>query len=336
MNGITIRPAVELSCPITTIDRYRLAADAAKAAARTMTVAEYAARYATIREIVSGTARQYALTAALFERWAGRPVLLTELDELFVSTWLRDYASTVNPKTARTKLNQLLALWRAAADEYLCDPPRRRVRVARVPWVPREAWTVDEVRTLLSAAADLPRLHPCGLRRSEWWPLAIRLAWDTALRWGDLVTLRAADISGDLFCVCQRKTGRPKGGRLNPSTVAAIEASLRACPREVIVPWSATSQTFTAQVRRLVAKAGIRSGSWKRLRRASGSNVESKDPGRGMAARQLGHAPGSKIPELHYIDPFIVEAAAAIVTPDDLGQPAAGCHSGRFCHGNQP
>ena len=50
MNGITIRPAVKLSCPVTTIDRYRLAADAAKDTARTMTVSEYAARYATIRE----------------------------------------------------------------------------------------------------------------------------------------------------------------------------------------------------------------------------------------------------------------------------------------------
>jgi hypothetical protein len=27
------------------------------------------------------------------------------------------------------------------------------------------------------------RWHPCGIRRSAWWDLAIRVAWDAGLRW---------------------------------------------------------------------------------------------------------------------------------------------------------
>ena len=328
MNGITIRPAVELSRPITTIDRYRLAADATKDTARTMTVSEYAARYATIREIVSGTARQYVITAAIFERWAGRPVLLTELEELLVSAWLRDYAVDHAPDTVRSKRNGLLALWRAAAEEYLCEPPSRRVRTARTPWTPREAWTVDEVRQLLAAASTLPRWHSCGLRRRDWWPLAIRLAWDTALRWGDLVRLRVDHLDGDRFAICQSKTGRPSSGRLNASTVAAIEESLSACPRAVLVPWPRSHETFTDQVRRLVAKSGVSPGSWKWLRRGSGSNVEGKSPGRGMAARVLGHSPTSRIAEINYIVPSIVAASAPTIQPDDL-EVATAPESGR-------
>jgi integrase len=268
------------------------------------TVADYAERYGSAAGIRDNSARQYAITAALFERWAGRPVLLEELNEQTVGRWLRDYGQAVAPTTVRSKRNQLIALWRAAADEHLCEPPRRRVRIAKVPWVPRQAWTVDEVRRLLAAAGRLKRRHRCGLPRSEWFDLAIRL--------------RFSDITGDRWCKVQSKTGRPASGRLAPGTVAAIAASRARLPRDVVCPWPATQNAFTGQVRRLVRLADIRPGTWKWIRRGAASNVEGKAPGAGMAARQLGHAPGSKVAELNYLDPAVVATGAPAVHPDDL------------------
>jgi len=86
----------------------------------------------------------------------------------------------------------------------------------------------------------------------------------------------------------------------------------------VAVPWEASQQTFMDQVRRLVAEAGIRQGTWKWLRRAGACDVEIQSPGRGQAARHLGHAPGSKIAEIHYIDPAVVWSEVDAIAPRDL------------------
>ncbi|MEI6239608.1 MAG: tyrosine-type recombinase/integrase [Planctomycetia bacterium] len=186
--------------------------------------------------------------------------------------------------------------------------------------MPRECWTLEEVRKLVAACRSLPRMHPCGLRRSVWWGLAVRVAWDTGLRWGDMVRLRVDEIRGDLVIVGQRKTRRPVCGRLAPSTVAALRESLDACPRQLVAPWTASHETFNAQVRRLVAKAGIRAGTWKWLRRAGATDVEIQAPGRGMSSRHLGHAPGSRIAEIHYLDPAIIAAGVPMVSPREIGK----------------
>jgi integrase len=284
-----------------------------------MTVAQFVTIYATTRDVEVETVRQYRIVAELFDRWAGGPIHLDELDELVVSAWLRDYAASgVKPATVRSKRNSVLALWRAAADEYFCDPPTRRVRTSRVPWTPPEAWTLAEVRRLVAATGQLRGRHPCGLRRSEWFDLAIRVAWDTGLRWGDLVALRVDDIRGDTVIVAQRKTRRPHCGRIRASTRAVLDTSLESCPREVVCPWPSSGETFRAQVRRLVDKAGIRPGTWKWLRRGGASDVELQAPGRGFAAKHLGHAPGSRIAEVHYIAPAIVAAGLEQLAPRDL------------------
>ena len=153
------------------------------------TLGAYARQYGLLRDLRPETLRQYAMAADLYERWAGGPVRLDEMDEDSVSAWLRDYSATVEPNTVRSKKNQVLALWRAAADERLCEPPTRRVRSVKVPWRPPTAWDHAEVEQLLAACRGLKRWHRCGLRRSDWFDLAVRVAWDTGLRWGDLICL---------------------------------------------------------------------------------------------------------------------------------------------------
>lgn len=247
--------------------------------------------YALLRDVRPETLRQYQIVADLFERWAGGPVLLEQLDETSVSAWLRDYAATAKPATVRSKKAQILALWRAAADDGLApEPTARRVRRVRVPAQVVTAWTRDEVEQLLRAAAGLPRRHRSGMSRAAWWDLAIRVAWDSGLRWGDLVALRVDAIRPDGTCtVVQSKTGRPTTFRLSQATLEALAATLRDCPRALACPWPASHETFNAQARRLVARAGIRPGTWKWIRRGSGTDVEAQADGAGC--RHLGNTP---------------------------------------------
>jgi integrase len=260
--------------------------------------------YTLRRDIKPGTLRQYVIVADLVERWAGRPVRLDELDERSVSEWLRDYSAKVAPHTVRGKKSMLLALWRAAADDGLCEEPSaRRVRRVRVPEQVITAWTKAEVEQLLATASTLKRRHRCGLPRSQWWDLAIRVAWDSGLRWGDLVTLRVDAIAHDGSCsLSQSKTGKVSSFRLSATTMEALSDSLKSCPRKLICPWPASGETFRDQVGRLVARAGIRGGTWKWIRRGSGTDVELQAEGAGH--RHLGNTPA--VFRASYEDPAIV------------------------------
>lgn len=281
------------------------------------TLVEYARDYGLLRDVKPGTLRQYQIVAGLFTAWAGHEVRLDELDEDSVSAWLRDYATQAAPATVRSKRATILALWRAAADDRLCEPPTRRVRAQRrsAPRPVVEAWTIEEVEQLLAACQGLPRRHRCGLPRSVWWDLAIRVAWDSGLRWGDLIALQVASIRPDgSATVIQAKTGRAVSFRLSASTLAILRATLAACPRQLVCPWPASHESFNQQVRLLVKKAGIRPGTWKWLRRSSGSYVERDHPGAGPV--HLGHAPGSRIFANHYAAPAIV--SPSLPMPQEL------------------
>lgn len=270
------------------------------------TLVAFARDYGLLREVSPGAVRQLIIAAELFERWAGGPVRLDELDERSVSLWLRELAETRSPATVRSKRVAILCLWRAAADEDLCYPPRRRVRSARVPQEPVDCWTVEEVRAIREACRGLKRWHPCGLRRSAWWELAVMVAWDTALRRGDQFRLRVASIEpSGAAIITQHKTRRSQPIRLSDKTLAFLRRTLVEAPRELVTPWPASEQTFAKQFSLLVAKAGVRSGCWKWLRRASITDCEAQKAGAG--GPQGGHAPGSRITALSYVNPRIVQ-----------------------------
>lgn len=290
------------------------------------TVSEYAANYNLLRDVKAETIRQYTITARLFETWAGGPVQLRDLDEQSVSAWLRDYAATgVEPETVRSKKVGLLALWRAAADDGLCEPPTRRIRSVRCPYKPPTCWTWEEVSTLLSACQELKRWHKTGLRRSAWFDLAIRISWDTGLRQGDQWRLPVSDVRPDgRVNLVQSKTGRPVACQLAPSTIEALCLSLELAPRQLVTPWLSSHETFDDQFKRLVTRAGIRPGTWKWLRRASATDVELQRPG--AASVHLGHVPGSRIAERSYIDPAHFSGSA--IAPRELASYVLGNRSG--------
>lgn len=272
---------------------------------RASTISEYAEQYSVFHDIRENTLAQYRLAAKKFEQWFGGPVPLRALTEELLSEFLRDYANSVKPHTVKSKKVQLLAMWRAAADEGLCDPPVRKVRSVRVPRLLVQAWTQEEVEQLLEACRFLKRQHICGLPRSVWWDLAIRVAWDTGLRAGDQFRLRAADIRPNgHVAIVQSKTGWVARSVLSGPTMEAIAFSMQIASRPLVTPWFHSYRTFCQQFQGLIREAGVRRGSWKWLRRSSGTNCEAQMEG--GARMQLGHMPGSRVADESYIDQAIV------------------------------
>ena len=281
-----------------------------------LSLGEYVSEYTLLRDVRPETLRQYAIVARLYEAWAGGPVQLAELDEASASAWLRDYAASgVSPQTVRSKKCGLLALWRAAADQGLCEPPTRRIRAVRCPWRPPVAWDWEEVSKLLETCQKLPRWHKCGMRRSAWFDLAVRVAWDSGLRRGDQLALPVSAVRADgTVAISQSKTGRPVVFRLAPSTMEALTRSLEVAPRELVTPWPCSHETLDDQFGRLVAKSGIRPGTWKWIRKSSATDVEVQCPRAGSV--HLGHVPGSRIAERSYLDPAIL--GRTVTTPREL------------------
>jgi integrase len=285
------------------------------------TLGQFARDYGVFRAVEANTLHQLRVVADLYERWAGGPVRVDELDDRSVALWLRELATTRAPATVRSKRSQILVLWRAAAEEGLCDGPSRRIRVAPVPYRNPTAWTVAEVEAIQAAAATVKGTHACGMPRAAWWVLAIRLAWATGLRWGDLVKLEVAAVQGDgRVAVLQHKTRRLVIRQIDDETVRMLQQSIAECPRALAVPWPSSGETFRQQFRRLVKLAKVRPGTWKWIRRAGITDAEARRPGAG--AEHAGHAPGSPITARHYLDRTLLGLDAA--GPSALRSPTGG------------
>jgi len=280
------------------------------------TISEFIDRYELERELASGTVSQYRWAAKSIEKFARstkpfseNPFTIGGLCDEIVNRWLKFLSEKNSPATVRCRRNHLLALWREAAAQGIAAWPQR-VRRVGIPRIAPLAWNVDEVRGLLAATRCLYGTYQSinGIHRSQFWNLAIRLAWDTGLRQGDVLRIRFGDISpSGLVVVTQNKTGQLAIRQLKPSTMLAIE--LLNYQTGYVAPWPYTRNWFQNQFGLIVQAAKMR-GSFKKLRKSASSNVESKQRGRGIEL--LGHAPGSKIGPIHYFDP-------RIIMPDTVG-----------------
>jgi integrase len=271
--------------------------------------------YASERSLRFESKRQFEISVELFLQFVKKDFFVDQFNENLLSDFVRHYSRKVSPTTARNKRTALLALWRSASDAGHCSPPSRRVQSVRVQHQPVQAWRVDQVREIIHQCRQLKRNHTCGLRRFDWWEVAVRVAWDSGLRWGDQMQLNVSAITADGgTSIVQSKTNRVVYFRLSESTLAVLHRTLEECPRALVTPWDCSQQSFNDQFRRIVRNSGVQAGTWKWLRRGSATDVESNHPGCGAA--HLGHVPGSPIAERHYFDQTILQRDS--VSPTDL------------------
>lgn len=96
-------------------------------------------------------------------------------------------------------------------------------------------------------------------RRRLWWEAFNRVAWETGLRQGDLLSLewRQLDDDGTLHAV-QLKDGMEVSLKLSPETVAAVRALRRPDDRLV---FTSTGRSVPAEWKSLLQRAGVGHGS---------------------------------------------------------------------------
>jgi hypothetical protein len=214
------------------------------------------------------------------------------LSEEAINSFLESLVE-IAPRTVVSYRQSFLALWRAAADEDLAPYPNaRRIRRPKLPPLVVECYTVSEVNRLVKAARQLvgrvPRSH---VKRRDYWPALIMAAWDSGLRRGDLWRLNASKIRRDGMVVqVQHKTQKLIVCQFRPETMRAIRAAGNS------LAWTADNRTFSEHFTRIVEASGVRRGTFKWVRRASGSYVERAQPGAGC--KHLGNTP--QVFDAHY------------------------------------
>lgn len=258
-----------------------------------LTLSDFARRYGAARHVTQTYIDTLIRRAAALELHAGEKSLAGCLAESPINSFLRSLVR--RPATIRSYRTDIISLWHGAADLDLVPyPVLRRIYCPPVPAPLVECYSIDEVRALLTTAAKTVGAYPNGVLKRRYWPAAIRLAWDSGLRRGDCWEFRMAAVRPDGTArVVQHKTGQVVTLRLRPSTVAA----LREIGGNQPLKWTLNASFFGRHFKRLTEASGVGRGSFKFLRRSSGSYVELAQPGAGH--KHLGHA-DAKVFSRHY------------------------------------
>jgi integrase len=273
---------------------------------------EFLNRYAREHDITACTRESYRIAVQRYEGWItnhidelnGLPELKTlkltkyrdkpipmsvSLNREVLNCFLQSLGELGRAKhTIASYRRQILVLWRDAYDVDLCKDGPKRIREIRAPETPKDVWTPEEVTGLIDACSCLKgRYRSTRIRKSAYYESIIRAAWDSSLRLGDLLLLRLDKVATRLDLE-QHKTGRMVDIQFQPETLDAIDDTLDMWTpsRSLVWPLWARRERFYAQMRKIVAEAGL-SGTFKKLRRSSVTDVERQG---GPGWEQAGHS----------------------------------------------
>ena len=204
---------------------------------------------------------------------------------------------------ATTKSNirrELLTLWRYAYEEGMTEAMPVRITRIRPKHSPPQAWSSSDLSRILNAAKEDEFFigGRSGLRVCDVLPVWIGIAYDSGLRFGDVLSLQASNFRNGCVCVTASKTGKPLVRRLSDRTDEAVVELLAKSEDGSLFAWAITRRRACKMWRAFLNRHGF-TGSSKWLRRSCATYVERQQPG--AATRYLQHSHPMLAPK-HYLD----------------------------------
>ena len=214
--------------------------------------------YLLARELKPSSERWYRAVAGIFQRQCG------ELTAENVSRFLVSLQSAGRSSDYRKSLrNCLVALLRFHGD---CG----KVRPVKLTTLHHVVWTREEISALLQAVPAVMR----GKSDQTYWRTLIEAAYWSGLSQCDLHKLERRHVAQDGTVRGERcKTGKAFLTYIPAELVAHVASG-------PIWPLRTSGEYFRRTFRRIVAAAGLR-GTFKTLRKSSGTSVERLHPGQG-------------------------------------------------------
>lgn len=169
------------------------------------------------------------------------------------------------------------------------------IRTVRLTPLTKDVWNADEVSQLRAAvprAILARRDDEVAIRRRRFWTTIIPAAWWTGLSQVDLSRLTRAHVTRDGVVTIHRS-------RTNKLSVTEIPADLaRIFYERPGAPWKLqTSVEYFRYEFSLIVAAANMQGTFKKLRKSSGTDVEKRFPGQG----HIHLANTRQVFELHYL-----------------------------------
>lgn len=256
-----------------------------------MLLREYLGQYLLSRDTCEKYRKALGFTIDGYGQFLRHAPAVGDLSDAQVNGYLAAVDAAGHSRwTVRGERQRLLALWNGAFDDGLLAMPPRRVRKIAIPESVVHAWGEAELRKLLDACDTLRGRFKNRWRiaRRDYGRALVMLAYDTGARLGDLERFALADIASDgTIWWVQSKSGKEQGATLWPETIEAVR--IIAHPeRRAIFGGTLDRNYFYLWARGLIGSAGL-TGTFRWIRRSSGSLVERDNPGWGH--KQLGNRP---------------------------------------------
>ncbi len=272
-----------------------------------MSTRKVLADYILLHELRQDSEKQMSAILNVFLGWCGADDLPAEqFTAEQISIFLAEKQRAGRSSHYRRSLrNSLKALYRFACSQRKVMP--EDIRPVRLETLSPQSWTADEVAKLVLACDRLPYCD------RTWWRTFILVGYYSGLNAVDIHRLEKRDIrpNGGVPFI-RSKTGKRVYFALPLELVGEIFTF--APDGGPIWPLKTSDEAFRMRFKRLVRLAGITEGTFKRLRKTSGTLVEEACPGAGH--RHLGNE--RAIFEAHYEDRAITRAQPTMPQIIDL------------------
>lgn len=223
---------------------------------------------------------------------------VSDLQPGVVNRFLSELSTSAT--TRQNVRRELLTLWRWAFEEGLIDTPPLRVMRIKARAKPVEAWSLADLRKMLACAeSDETRTGGRGNRMvSEWLPGWIVIAYDTAMRFSDILSLRDSNVRNGCISSTAHKTGKALVRPLSALGQGWAARLIADSTDGSLFSWFLPRRRAILSIRAFLDRHGFH-GSSKYLRRAAATYIEMSRPGESW--RYLQHSVPTLV-QRHYVD----------------------------------
>ncbi len=264
------------------------------------------------------------LSAAIgsYERFLQRRSAITDFNVSEINLFLDWLKLNRKPDTFRTTRGGLLTLWKFAIDQGFTSIHPNGLRKVRIRRRSPTAWTPEELTKLIQTVSEPNAWSSCrlpsGIPQGIWWESIIRAAYDTGMRLGDLLSASPNQITvmkdAAIIRYVANKTGDEFFRSLRPRTWYAVQQTINCNRKHPSLIWPFWKQdTFYDHFTQIVAKAAIRTGTFRWIRRTSVTWADIMTPGLGQQV--AGHK-SERVTSESYRD--VSQIGFALPCPPDL------------------
>lgn len=245
--------------------------------------------YLLMHDMRDTSQEYYNGVASVYKTWSARsPIERALFDARTVSMFIRDkQAAQLSTHYLKSLRDGLKTLLRSIGDTG-------KVRSVKLKPLSIEIWNAVDVAALVAAVPRVILAYNDSMRalyRRHFWCTIIPAAWYTGLSQGDLFRLDESHCAADGRIIIDRnRTGKRVVTWMPPELLERVSGGGRFWQLQT------SAEVFRNEFKKIVKHAGLK-GSFKKLRKSSGSLADQLDPGRGHL--HLGNT--RKVFELHYL-----------------------------------